>query len=285
MNKVVVLDYGMYSHKAIFAWRNQKNIPVEYTCLKMIISHLQKIGISPMDEVIIACEGEDNWRKQYSKEYKANRQDYRESFEDIDWNLMYQKMRDLLEKIELGTFWRVLRVNNCEADDIAAISCKFFKDKEIVLVADDKDWEMLWYFDNVKIFSPLKKYKGRKGMYKVKPKNFNVYELISKKIKKEVSDNLVSPILTAEDYELREMLVSLIKLPDFIEFKIINVLSNIKEKEWNIDLIPFQSLRPTIEGLYNATDKVLPYEECVRYNEYKENKKKKKKAKKRRKNV
>lgn len=279
MNKLIVLDYGMYTFRSIFAWRNQKNIPVEYTCLRMIISHLQKIGIDPTDEIILACEGKDNWRKLHSKEYKANRKSMRESFEDIDWDLMYSKMNDLKDKIAKGFGAYVIEVENCEADDVMAMCPKVFKDKEVVIVSVDGDLEQLWIYDNVKIFSPLKKYKGVKGMYKIKPEKFNVYKLISKKINKEVADNLISPILSEKDFERRKMLVSLIDLPDFIESKIEKKLSNLFEPEIDINVIPFIKLRPTIENLYNVQDKIITYEECVEYLEKKKKRKKRRKKK------
>ena len=47
------IDWEMVLHRAIFSWRNRKEIPAEYTALSMLISYLSKIGIAPMDEVII----------------------------------------------------------------------------------------------------------------------------------------------------------------------------------------------------------------------------------------
>jgi len=280
MNKLIVLDGGMYTHRAIFAWRNQKNIPVEYTYLRMVISHLQKIGVDPTDEMILACEGKNNWRKQFSQEYKANRKSLRDSFEDVNWDEMYSKLNALTYKIADGLGIHRIEVDNCEADDIAAMCPKVFKDKEIILVSVDADWEMLWEYDQIKIFSPLKKYKGVKGMYKIKPEKFNVYKLISKKINKEVSDNLISPILSEEDFDRRKMLVSLIDLPEFIEDKIIKVLQQLEPKLGDINKLPFDSIKDIVANLYNETDKIITYEDCVKYVEKKKKRKKKKKEKK-----
>ena len=51
MNKVIILDWGMFLHRAIFSTLNNPQIPSTYTCLNMIISSLKKIGISPDDRI------------------------------------------------------------------------------------------------------------------------------------------------------------------------------------------------------------------------------------------
>ncbi len=279
MNKLIILDYSIFVHRAIFAWRKNKSIPPTYTCLNMMLSALRKIGIDPFDEIMLACDGEGNWRKDYETEYKANRKAFRESFEDINWTEMFAKSDELLSKLNAGTDWQVVKIDKIEADDIASVACRYFIDKEIILVSYDSDWEQLWKYDNVKIFSIMKKYKGVKGSYKVKPQDFNVYKLLSKKIEKETADNLVNPILSAKDYENRETIVSLLKLPDFIEGRITEEFKNLKEKEENLDLVPFNNLREKLGNLYNDTKKIINYEDAVKYEEKKAKRKKVKRRK------
>ncbi len=277
MNKLIILDYSIFVYRAILA--EIKDIPPTYTALNMILSALRKIGVDPFDEIILACDGRGNWRKDYEKEYKANRKAYRESFEDINWEEMFAKFDELLENLNKGTDWQVVKIDKIEADDIASVACRYFKDKEIVLVSYDSDWEQLWKYDNVKIFSILKKYKGVKGSYKVKPQDFNVYELLSKKIEKETADNLVNPILNTKDYENRETIVSLLELPDFIEGRITEEFKNLKEKTGNLDLVPFNTLREKLGNLYNDTKKIINYEDAVKYEEKKAKRKKVKRRK------
>lgn len=276
MNKLIILDYSIFVHRAIFAWRKNKQIPPTYTALNMILSSLRKIGIDPFDEIILACDGKGNWRKDYEKEYKANRKAFRESFEDINWKEMYNKFDELLDNLNTGTTWQMVKIAKIEADDIASVACRYFKDKEIVLVSYDSDWEQLWKYDNVKIFSILKKYKSVKGSYKVKPENFNVYKLLSKKIEKEATDNLVNPILNAKDYENRKVIVSLIELPEFIENQITEEFKKFKDKDDNLDLIPYKGLREKLGNLYNDKAKVIKYLDCV-LRETKKQKRKKRK--------
>jgi len=276
-NKLIILDYSIFLFRAIFAWRKNKDIPPTYTCLNMMLSALRKIGVSPFDQIILACDGQGkNWRQQYDIEYKKNRKAFRESFEDINWKEMFNNFNDLRDKLNAGTDWQVIQIDKIEADDIASVACRYFTDKEIILVSYDTDWEQLWAYENVKIFSLLKKYKGVKGSYKVKPENFNVYNVISKKIEKEVTDNLVNPILNAKDYENRKVIVSLIELPEFIENQIIEAFENFidMEKEGDLDLVPYKILREKLGNLYNDTAKIINYEDAVKYEEKKAKRKK-----------
>lgn len=271
--KIIILDYSIFVHRAIFAWRNSKQIPAEYTCLNMIMSALRKIGVEPYDTIIVACDGKGNWRKVYEKEYKANRKAFRESFEDIDWKDMFRRFDNLLNNIDSGTNWHIIRIPSIEADDIASVSCRYFKDREIILISYDKDWEMLWEYPWVKIFSVIKKHKGRKGAYKVRPCNFSGYKLLAKKINKEVSDNLVNPISTEQEYENRQLVISLLELPNFVEQAVREKLENLHKEPGDINYIPFKTIQQKIDGLYNDKKQIVTYQECVD----KEKKKRKKK--------
>jgi len=139
-SKIIILDFGMYSHRAIFASKNNPKIPVEYTCLSMILASLRRIGVEPMDKIIVACDGQNNWRKEVDKNYKANRAGLREK-SGIDFAKMYGRMDALLTKIDDGTEWYVIKINKLEADDIASVACRYYKDNEVVLVSFDSDWK------------------------------------------------------------------------------------------------------------------------------------------------
>ena len=245
----------------------------------MILSCLRKIGVDPFDDIIVAVDGKGNWRQEYEEEYKKNRKAFRESFEDVNWKEMFAEFDGLLDKLNRGTDWQVIRIDKIEADDIASVACRYFKDSEIILVSYDSDWEMLWKYDNVKIFSILKKFKSVKGSYKVKPKDFNAYQVLSKKIEKEKTDNLVNPILNEKDYENRKAVVNLLELPDFIETQVIEEFKKLKAKSGDLDLVPYETLRTKLGNLYNDTAKVISYANCVEREEKKKNKKKVKRRK------
>lgn len=279
-NKVVVLDWGIFIHRSIFAWRNNKGIPPTYTCTTMILSALKKIGLHPDDRVIVAVDSKyGSWRKDYEKAYKANRKKLRKSYEDVPWKKFYRDFDRLLQRYDESTSWNIVNLyeNKVEADDVMAVCSRYFNDREVILVTYDADLEQCWQYSNVKIFSILKKYKSKKGAYKLKPDNFNAYNVISKKIQKEASDNLVTPILSEEDFNIRETCINLLELPDFIEIPIRERLDNLKNKEYKLDKFPFQKLTSRIGDIYNSTKDVVTYQDCIDYQEKKKKRKKKKK--------
>jgi 5'-3' exonuclease len=272
-NKIIILDWGIFIHRAIFSWRNNKQIPVEYTCLNMIMSSLRKVGVNPSDTILVACDYGRSWRREIEKEYKANRKEFREKQEDIDWKLMYKKMDYLLDNIDNGTDWHILKAYHLEADDWMSVGARYFKDYEVILVTFDADMEQLCAYDNVKVFSPLVKMKGKRGGYKIID---NPYVSLSKKIDKEVADNLINPILNESDYEKRKMIVSLLELPEWVEKTCTERFNDIKPKgQIDIDWIPYERIRNQIENLHYDKTQVVTYEECLE----KKNKKKRRKKK------
>ncbi len=273
--KIIVIDWHVFVHTAIFVPRIPGRMPSTHIGLNMIISSLRHIGVEPQDTIYLAVDFLKSWRKQYAEEYKANRKAIRESHTDIDWKKEYNAFNELLDNLDKGTDWTVLKGEHLEADDIASYIVRHNKDKEIVLVSNDSDWKQLWEFgENVKIFG----LKMKPKRYKVIPKRYNFALELAKKIKCERSDNLISKIVTEEDYEIRKMLVDLTELPEFIEKQIENLFQNLKEKEYiDINCVPYDSLREKIENLYNDKSYVITYEESVEFEE----RKKKKVAKKR----
>ena len=62
MNKIIIFDYGLLLHTA--GHGSAKNpVAINYTIWTMIIGALKIIGINPEDEIIIACDGRNSWRK------------------------------------------------------------------------------------------------------------------------------------------------------------------------------------------------------------------------------
>lgn len=279
MSKIVVLDYSIFVFRSIFSSKWNKSVPPEYIALSMMISALKKIGLSTDDEVIVARDGRGNWRKDLDPTYKADRKEKRDAEEAIDWDDLFERFNDLANQLDISTDWHFIQIPKIEADDIAAVICRKYTDKEIVLVSYDADWQQLLLYPNVKIFSILKKFGGVKGAYLVPPPNFNAYKLIAKKIEKEKTDNLINPILTEEDYERRKTLVNLLCLPPSVECAIIESLARISPKEEVlVDLFPFRSLRERMASVYENNLNVITYEQCCKKEEKKKLKKKLKKG-------
>lgn len=237
-------------HRAVFAWSSQQKkktpgdfvAPAHYSCLRSFIYILQRLGIKRDDTVIVAIDGRGNWRKDIVKEYKGNRKDLREK-SGIDWGYWFDKFNVMIEKLKESTPFHYIRLDKIEADDIISAGCRKFSDSECIIVSSDSDFEQLAAYPNVKIFSPLSK-----GYKIVK----NPYKVLRNKIKREASDNLISPVVTEDDYKKREMVVSLLKLPEVVEEKVLDSLENLCYNEFNPELFPFASLVNKFEDIYNS---------------------------------
>jgi hypothetical protein len=104
---------------------------------------------------------------------------------------------------------------------------------------------MLCTIPNVRVFSPYsKKFKEIKNPEKV----------LLKKIKGDISDNLLEVPKTEADWEKRKMIVDLIHLPQHIEQIIRPVIESLPIKNLYLNKIPFRTCREEIRKLYKLEE-------------------------------
>jgi len=282
--KCILIDAGYLIHRAIYSRNallkrkqelleqgkiNQAKklfiMPSSYTFMTMLISVLKKVGVNPIDKVLICCDGRFSWRKQYEETYKENRKTIRAKATFVDWKKEFNLMDGVLEKINSNTPFFVLKTDNFEADDWIAEATKFYKDLETIIVSSDSDFLQLLVRDNVRIFSNHPK--AKRIPYRIldldrEKEKKKAYKSLMKKVRKEVSDNLTSEILTEQDYDNRLKVVSLLQLPDFVSNKIKEVLNRIEgiNKSFNLSVFPF-SIQKRLKSIYKK-DKLVTYERC-----------------------
>jgi len=280
-----------------------------YNFMNSLISMLKRIGIAKDDIVIMAGDGRNSFRRAFYYPYKRQRKEFREKF-DIDWSVEYRKTNKTISQIadatnfsliwESGTYNYLDLINtpegekyinveeinepldvefSLEADDIASVVSSFYKDKEVILVTKDADWDMLTVKPNVKIFSMNTKWRGGTGVYKPIE---NGYKILEKKVRcGDVSDNILvdKENDTERDKEIRKLIIDLINLPEWVTKPIEDILKNLSKKETDFSLLPFQkSLARRFPQIY-STEKIITYEDCLKRLERKKvrikNKKKK----------
>ena len=166
-----------------------------------------------------------------------------------------------------------------EADDVAAVCCKVFKDKEIIMITKDKDWSMLCVEPIIKFFSMNVKYNGSKGVYQPIA---NGYKILDGKIRLgDKGDNIIvdKENDTEKDKEIRKLIIDLINLPSWVSSPIENILRNLPKKTCDFSKLPFpNSLALRFPQIYSP-DKIITYEECIKRIERKETIAKNKKIK------
>lgn len=104
-------------------------------------------------DIVIALDGENNWRKQAFPNYKCKRKKERADSK-IDWKKLFA-ISDVI-KNDLRTLfpYKVVELNNCEADDIIGVLSKYVNEKTLI-VSNDKDFRQLLDYHNVSMYSPL----------------------------------------------------------------------------------------------------------------------------------
>jgi len=244
--RVIFIDYSVFMFTAIFSYlrnRGNSNIPPTYTTMSMIFGALKRLNVTEQDKIIIAVDSnKGSWRKEKDPQYKANRKEIREKH-DLDWNKTFTEYRNLLKNIDISLPFLIVEAEKLEADDLISYGVRKYTDCECIVVSTDSDFEQLTCFKNVKLWSP------RKKEFKVVK---NPYTLIARKIEQERTDNLLSPILTEADYNLRKMLVDLTTLPEEVEEKAKEQYDALPErKDYDYGLMRFKSLSKRYLELYN----------------------------------
>jgi len=111
-------------------------------------------------QMILCCDGANNWRRGYFPQYKANRRKGREE-STFDWNEAFRIMHKVKDEIKENFLYKVLHLEGCEADDIIGTMVEhtqeFGQFEEVMIVSSDKDFLQLQKFDNVRQWSHILK--------------------------------------------------------------------------------------------------------------------------------
>lgn len=284
LGRIIVIDASVMAHKNIFEWERQiiakeeGRLPEDfiimnpdYGYVKSIISLLKKIVVQRGDQVILALDARNSWRRAFYPIYKGHRHAFRQSHKLIDWTKEYARIDAVNLALHKGTDWHLVKISDfatmkdlvntvagekfkindgrypltekfgIEADDIMACCAKFYSDREVILVSKDQDLDQLCYYSNVKIFSTILEIQKKvKGCYKIVNDPLGV---LAKKVRTgDKGDNILVNLKadTKEERDIREFIINLITLPTFVENPIVKVLQNLKPKSLNYNELPFQ---------------------------------------------
>ena len=111
-------------------------------------------------QMVLACDGPNNWRKEYFPQYKGVRRKSRQE-STFDWNEAFRILNSLREEIRDNFPYKVIHMDQCEADDIIGTlvenSQEFGNFEPIMIVSADGDFKQLQKYENVSQWSPLTK--------------------------------------------------------------------------------------------------------------------------------
>ena len=156
---MIIVDYSQIALASIIVQRIDDPELIRHICLNTLRMYNKKYR-EEYGQMVLACDGFNSWRKQFFPEYKGNRKKNR-SASELDWNLIFGTLNDLREEIKDNFPWKVLHLDECEADDIIATltmqTQEFGLHEPVMIISSDKDFIQLQKFNNVKQFSPATK--------------------------------------------------------------------------------------------------------------------------------
>jgi hypothetical protein len=157
LNQVMIsnLMMSLGGHKIVM----DENL-LRHMILNTIRSNLVKFRSDFGNDLIIACDDKNYWRKSYFPYYKANRKKNRDA-SDLDWNNIFQSLNKIRDEIKDNFPYRTIQVESAEADDIIGTLCNEFGTElggePILIISGDKDFVQLQKYSNVSQYDPVRK--------------------------------------------------------------------------------------------------------------------------------
>lgn len=122
-----------------------------FLCVDNIYKSL--IRNSSVKGIILAVDYPLSWRKLYWTRYKESRKPARDK-SGVNWEEFYIQMDNLLAEIQDHLPFKVIKVQNAEADDVIAVICTE-RNGQYTIISTDEDYLQLSSKD-IKIYNPLK---------------------------------------------------------------------------------------------------------------------------------
>ena len=157
---MLIYDYNGIALGSIIVNRDLNQDLIRHMILNTIRMYRVKFPRKDYGNVVIACDGANNWRRGAFPQYKANRRKSRDK-SDFDWNEAFRILNEVREEIRESFPYKVVHIEGCEADDVigtlVANTQEFGQYENVMIISADKDFAQLQRFDNVRQFSPLTK--------------------------------------------------------------------------------------------------------------------------------
>lgn len=145
---------------------------IKHYFFNKVLSDVKKFK-GKFGEVVFCVDGNNYWRKQKYPWYKGHRKHSRAE-SDLDWPSIYKAMSEIENDLKNYFPYKVIRVEEAEADDVAAVLCEWAKDndtmsegifdnvsKPVLILFEDTDLFQLQKNKNVKQYShTMKKFRS-----------------------------------------------------------------------------------------------------------------------------
>ena len=158
MKSMMLIDVSGYLAASFFVAHSDKESKTleekdafwKFILINMINTAKKKY--SP-DEIVLALDSPNTWRKDYFKYYKARRV-LKKKNDETDWERYHKVSNQFIEEIKNHFPYKIVKVEKAEADDIIAVLTEKNLDKKVIIVSKDKDFLQLLKYPNVVIYHP-----------------------------------------------------------------------------------------------------------------------------------
>lgn len=157
---MILIDYNAIAISNVVAMKlDVQEDMIRHMILNSIrmhrVRHKEKYG-----EIVICTDGGKNWRKDYFPQYKHKRKAARKE-STMDWTELFRITNMVLQEIKENFPWKVVDVDECEADDVIGELCRLTQEfgqfENVMIISGDKDFAQLQKFDNIDQYSPVQK--------------------------------------------------------------------------------------------------------------------------------
>jgi hypothetical protein len=265
---MILIDYSQVSLANILSFKKelmsgdekQTTDLIRHATLSTLKSYKKKYG-KDYGDIVVCCDGRNYWRRAYFEHYKASRKKNREA-SDLDWKMIFDTLGKIREEIKETFPYKVLHLDQCEADDIIAVLAKqtqeFGFNEDVMIVSSDKDFKQLHKFKNVKQYSPLLR-------KMVTAKQSEIHGNMVEHIVKGDSGDGIPNILSKDDCFVtgtRQTPVSAKRLTEFMERGVDACRTDEEKRNWdrnqvlvNFERIPEDIQKTILDSYLNSKPK------------------------------
>ena len=265
---MILIDYSQVSLANILSFKKelmsgdekQTTDLIRHATLSTLKSYKKKYG-KDYGDIVVCCDGRNYWRRAYFEHYKASRKKNREA-SDLDWKMIFDTLGKIREEIKETFPYKVLHLDQCEADDIIAVLAKqtqeFGFSEDVMIVSSDKDFKQLHKFKNVKQYSPLLR-------KMVTAKQSEIHGNMVEHIVKGDSGDGIPNILSKDDCFVtgtRQTPVSAKRLTEFMERGVDACRNDDEKRNWdrnqvlvNFERIPEDIQKTILDDYLNSKPK------------------------------
>jgi 5'-3' exonuclease, N-terminal resolvase-like domain/T4 RNase H, C terminal len=254
---MILIDLNQVLLAGLMAQISNKSVQLEESLIRHLILNIIRTHVKNFKEeygeVVLCCDNRKYWRKEYFPFYKAGRKKSREK-SNLDWQLIFTMLDKFKQELRESFPYKVIDVENAEADDIiGTLAPRQSIHEKVLIISSDGDFIQLQKYKNVKQYNPIQKkfvksanptlelkekiIKGDKGdgiPNILSPSDCFVRDLRQKPITKGVLEKLLSEDHSKWDensrigYSRNEMLIDLNMIPSDLKQKIINTYEETK---------------------------------------------------------